>query len=79
MKGEVGMIAACAGSDRRRLEVTVGAQVMTDDGKGGQEGMQEDNRSREGYRRYVQEMRGEDRESTESDGDDEDFQRDREF
>ena len=40
---------------------------------------QGDNRSREGYRRYVQEMRGEDRESTGSDGDDEDFQRDREF
>ena len=79
MKGEVGVIKACAGGDRRKLEATVGAQVMTDEGKGGRGICTEDNRSREGYRRYVQEMRGEDRENTGSDGDDEDFQRDREL
>ena len=59
--------------------MTVGAQVMTDEGKGGQGIGTGDNRSREGYRGYVKEMRGEDRENTGSDGDDEDFQRDREF
>ena len=41
--------------------MTVGAQVMTDEGKGGQEICTRDNRSREGYRGYVQEMRGDDR------------------
>ena len=29
------MIEACAGGDRRKLAVTVSAQVMTDEGKGG--------------------------------------------
>ena len=69
------MIEACAGGNRRKLEVTVGAQVMADEGNEGWGICTEDNRSREGYRRYVQEMRGEDRESTGSDGDDEDFPR----
>ena len=36
MKGKAGVIEACAGGDRRKLEVTVCAQVMTDKGKGGQ-------------------------------------------
>ena len=79
MKGEAGVIEACAGGDRRSLGVTVGVQVMTDEGKGGQEICTGDNRGREGYGRYVQEMRGDDRGSTGSDGDDEDFQRDRVF
>ena len=79
MKGKAGVIEACAGGDRRRLGVTVGVQVMTDEGKGGQEIGTGDSRSREGYRGYVQEIRGEDRGSTGSDGDDEDSQRDREF
>ena len=79
MKGKAGVIEACAGSDRRRLGVTVGAQVMTDEGKGGQGICTGDNRDREGNGRYVQEMRGNDRVSTGSEGDDEDFQRDREF
>ena len=52
------MIEACAGSDRRRLEVTVGAQVMTDEGKGGQGVCTRDNRSRAGYRGYVGGERG---------------------
>ena len=52
------MIEACAGSDRRRLGVTVSAQVMTDEGKGGQGVCTRDNKGREGYRGYVQEMRG---------------------
>ena len=56
------MIEACAGGDRRKLEVTVGAQVMTDEGKGGRGTCTRDNKSREGYRGYVQEMRGDDRE-----------------
>ena len=73
------MIEACAGGDRRRLGVTVGAQVMTDEGKGRQGICSRDNRSREGYRGYVQEMRGDDRGSTGSDGDDEDSHRNREF
>ena len=47
------MIEACVEGDRRRLEVTVGAQVMTDEGKGGQEICTGDNRSREGYGGYV--------------------------
>ena len=79
MKGKAGVIEACAGSDWRKLGVTVSEQVMTDEGKGGQGVCTRDNRSREGYRGYVQEMRGEDRESTGSDGDDEDSQWDREF
>ena len=77
--GKTGVIEACAGGNMRKLEVTVGAQAMTDEGKGGWGICTENNRSREGYRRYVHEMRGEDRESTGSDSDDEDFQRDREF
>ena len=36
---------------------------MTDEGKGGQGVCTRDNRSREGYRGYVQEMRGDDSES----------------
>ena len=59
--------------------MTVGAQVMTDEGKGGQGIGTRDNRSREGYGGYVQEMRGDDRGSTGSDGEDEDSHRDREF
>ena len=47
------MIEACAGGDRRKLEVTVGAQVMMDDGKGRRGICTRDNRSREGYRGYV--------------------------
>ena len=47
------VIEACAGGDRRRLGVTVGAQVMTDEGKGGQGICTGDNRGREGYRGYV--------------------------
>ena len=78
MKGKAGVIAACAGGNGRKLEVTVGEQVMTDEGKGGQEIGTGDNRGREGYRGHVQEMRGGDRESTGSDRDDEDFLRDRE-
>ena len=35
MKGKAGVIEACTGSDRRKLGVTVSAQVMTDKGKGG--------------------------------------------
>ena len=53
MKGEAGVIEACTGSDRRRLGVTVGAQVMTDEGKGGRGIGTGDNRGREGYRGYV--------------------------
>ena len=53
MKGEAGVIEACAGGDRRKLEVTVGAQVMTDEGKGRQGICSRDNRSREGYRGNV--------------------------
>ena len=79
MKGEAGVIEACTGSDRRRLGVTVGAQVMTDEGKGGRGIGTGDNRGREGYRGYVQEMIGDDRGSTGSDGEDEDSHRDREF
>ena len=58
MKGKAGVIEACAGGDRRKLEVTVCAQVMTEEGKGGQGIGTGDNRSREGYRGYVWEMRG---------------------
>ena len=47
MKGKAGVIEACAGGDRRKLEVTVCAQVMTDEGKGGQGICTGDNRSRE--------------------------------
>ena len=53
MKGKAGVVEACAGSDRRRLGVTVSAQVMTDKGKGGQGVCTRDNRSREGYGGYV--------------------------
>ena len=52
MKGKAGVIEACVRSDRRRLGVTVGAQVITDEGKGGQGVCTRDNRSREGYRGY---------------------------
>ena len=79
MKGKAGVIEACTGSDRRRLEVTVSAQVMTDEGKGGLGIGTGDNRSRAGYRGYVQEMRGDDRGRTGSDVDNEDSHRDREF
>ena len=55
MKGKAGVIEACAGGDRRKLKVTVGAQGMTDEGEGGQGMCTGDNRSREGtgdvYRR----------------------------
>ena len=71
-RGKAGVIAACAGGDRRKLEMTVGAQVMTDEGKGGQEIRTGDNRGWEGYGGYVQEMRGDDTGSTGSDRDDED-------
>ena len=47
------MIEACAGGDRRRLGVTLGAQVMTDEGKGGRDVCTRTNRSREGYRGHV--------------------------
>ena len=53
MKGKAGVIEACAGGDRRKLGVTVSAQVMTDEGKGGQEIGTGDNRGREGYRGHV--------------------------
>ena len=53
MKGKAGVIEACAGSDRRKLGGTVGEQVMTDEGEGGQEIGTGDNRSREGYRGHV--------------------------
>ena len=43
MKGKQEVIEAYAGGDRRKLEVTVGAQVMTDEGKGGQGMCTEDN------------------------------------
>ena len=59
--------------------MTVGAQVMTDEGKGGKGIVTGDNRGREGYGGYVQVMRGDDRGSTGSDGEDEDSHRDREF
>ena len=61
--------------------MTVGAQVMTDEGKGGQgigTGITGAERGT-GLRGYVQEMRGDDRGSTGSDGEDEDSHRDREF
>ena len=61
MKGKAGVIEACTGSDRRKLGVTVSAQVMTDKGKGRQGIGTGDNRSREGSGGYVQEMRGDDR------------------
>ena len=47
MKGKAGVIEACAGGDRRKLEGTVCAQVMTEEGKGGQGICTGDNRSRE--------------------------------
>ena len=52
---------------------------MTDEGKEEQRLCTRDNRSREWYEGYVQEMRGDDRGSTGSDGDDEDSHMDREF